>query len=108
MPNRKKFKFFNPIKQNELHMKAVEQVLELDRSQMLSWIVFSDRSTLKKVDASDVPVLNRRNWKKQIMVPGEARLTLGEQTLLYEQLLAYTNVSEAIKAAHIAAIKQAT
>ncbi|EPE61937.1 nuclease-related domain protein [Exiguobacterium sp. S17] len=108
LPNRKKFKFFNPIKQNELHMKAVEQVLDLDRSQLFSWIVFSDRSTLKKVDASDVPVLNRKAWKKQIMMPSEARLTSAEQIALYERLLPYMNVSEDIKAAHIAAIKQAT
>lgn len=104
MPNRKKFKFYNPIKQNELHMKAVEQTLELDRSHLFSWIVFSDRSTLKQIETTDVPVLNRKEWKKRIAMPYETRLTMAEQTALYERLLPYMNVSEDVKTAHIAAL----
>lgn len=105
MPNRKKFKFYNPIKQNELHMKAIERLLELDRTLLFSWIVFSDRSTLKQVDTTNVPVLNRKTWKQTIAKPRESRLTLAEQTALYERLIGYTNVTDAVKQAHLSAIK---
>ncbi|WP_251136594.1 nuclease-related domain-containing protein [Exiguobacterium sp. s122] len=106
LANRKKFKFYNPIKQNELHMRAIEQVLRLDRSHLHSWIVFSDRSTLKRVESSSVPVLNRKSWAKQMTVSRDIRLTATEQIDLYEKLLPYTNASTEIKTAHMNAIQQ--
>lgn len=108
MPNRKKFRFFNPIKQNELHMKAMEQTLAVERSLLHSWIVFSDRSTLKRIDVADVPVLNRKAWKQQIALPGEDRLTLAEQTAIYEHLLQFASADETVKQAHIAAKQRVT
>lgn len=106
LSNRKKFKFYNPIKQNELHMRAIEQLLQLDRSYLHSWIVFSDRSTLKRVESSSVPVLNRKIWAKQMMASRETRLTVAERIEVYERLRPYMNTSIEVKTAHIDAIKQ--
>lgn len=106
LSNRKKFKFYNPIKQNELHLRAVEQLLHLDRSCLHSWIVFSDRSTLKRIESSSVPVLNRKEWAKQMTDYVEPRLSAAERIKLYEQLLPYMNVSDEVKTAHIDAIQQ--
>ncbi|WP_214764188.1 nuclease-related domain-containing protein [Exiguobacterium sp. s141] len=106
LSNRKKFKFYNPVKQNELHMRAIEQLLGLDRSCLHSWIVFSDRSTLKRVESSSVPVLNRKAWAKQMTDSVESRLSAAERINLYEQLRPYMHVSDEVKAAHIDAIQQ--
>lgn len=106
LSNRKKFKFYNPIKQNELHVRAVEQALQLDRSYLHSWFVFSDRSTLKHIESSTVPVLNRKTWAKQMTTSLEPRLTAAERIEFYERLLPYMNASTEVQAAHIDTIQQ--
>ncbi len=107
-PRRLEVGEFSPslVKQNELHMRAVEQLLGLDRSCLQSWIVFSDRSTLKRVESSNVPVLNRKAWAKQMTDSVESRLSAAERINLYEQLRPYMHVSDEVKAAHIDAIQQ--
>ncbi|WP_138859910.1 hypothetical protein [Exiguobacterium mexicanum] len=87
-------------------MRAIEQLLGLDRSCLQSWIVFSDRSTLKRVESSSVPVLNRKAWAKQMTDSVEPRLSAAERINLYEQLRPYMHVSDEVKAAHIDAIQQ--
>ncbi len=107
-PRRLEVGEFSPslVKQNELHMRAIEQLLGLDRSCLQSWIVFSDRSTLKRVESSSVPVLNRKAWAKQMTDSVESRLSAAERINLYEQLRPYMHVSDEVKAAHIDAIQQ--
>lgn len=105
LPNRKKNKFYNPIKQNELHIKALEKVLNCDSVPLYSWIVFSDRSTLKKVKSSDIPVLNRKQWTPQLLDMPTNVLSFEEQSDFYQSLLSFTSVSDSVRKAHINAIQ---
>ncbi|WP_214742878.1 MULTISPECIES: nuclease-related domain-containing protein [unclassified Exiguobacterium] len=105
LPRRKKHRFFNPIKQNELHLKAIEQVLGLDRTHLHSWIVFSNRSTLKQIESPDVPVLNRQQWAKQLITYQDFVFDHDEQLRLYEVLTSFTQVDAAVTLKHIEDIK---
>ena len=105
LPRRKKHRFFNPIKQNELHLKAIEQVLGLDRTHLHSWIVFSNRSTLKQIESPDVPVLNRQQWAKQLITYQDFVLDHDAQLRLYEVLTSFTQVDATVTLKHIEDIK---
>ena len=107
LPRRRKHRFFNPIKQNELHLKAIEQVLGLDRTHLHSWIVFSNRSTLKQIESSDVPVLNRHQWAKQLTTYQDFAFDQDEQIQLYETLLSFTQVDAAVMMKHVEDIESA-
>ena len=60
-PNGEKHKFYNPIKQNRTHIKALAEYLGKSVSEFMSYIVFSERCTLKKVppDTSGVIIVRR-------------------------------------------------
>ena len=45
----KKERFYNPIMQNRAHVRALAACLGVEREQMRSYVVFSERCTLKKV-----------------------------------------------------------
>ncbi|WP_214779487.1 nuclease-related domain-containing protein [Exiguobacterium sp. s22] len=105
LPRRKKHRFFNPIKQNELHLKAIEDVLGLDRAHLHSWIVFSNRSTLKQIESTEVPVLNRQQWIKELITYQDFVFDLDEQVRLYEILYSFTQVDATVTLKHIEDIK---
>lgn len=48
LQNGEKNKFYNPIRQNRTHIKALAEFLEKPASDFTSYIVFSERCTLKK------------------------------------------------------------
>ena len=45
--NGEKYKFYNPVKQNEGHINKLSQYLGIERNKMFSFIIFSDLCTLK-------------------------------------------------------------
>ncbi|MEG1822879.1 MAG: nuclease-related domain-containing protein [Clostridiales bacterium] len=47
--NGKKFYFYNPIKQNENHIKYLKQYLNIDKCKFYSVIVFNDECTFKNL-----------------------------------------------------------
>lgn len=49
LQNGYKNKFYNPIRQNRTHIKALAEYLERPVSDFVSYIVFSERCTLKSV-----------------------------------------------------------
>jgi len=61
--NGSKFKFYNPIKQNNTHIYALSEYLKIPKSCFFSVIVFGDYSVLKKVpDKRDrAIVINERD-----------------------------------------------
>lgn len=68
-PNKKKYKFFNPIWQNKGHISALKEVLDItDDSLLQSLIVFSDECKLKKVsvNTANVHVFNRSQTSRVI------------------------------------------
>lgn len=106
-----KEKFFNPIMQNNLHIKHLKSVVGHDYA-IQSVIVFSERCTLKKISVSNpnVQVVKRNNIeiavKKALnMMPLNA-VSDEEIKQIYELLYPYSQVSETTKQQHIKNIKE--
>ncbi len=109
--NKEKNKFYNPIMQNETHIKALCKLLQLDRSKFKSMIVFSERCELKKIpdDTEQVMIFKR---KKTIDRTNETMwfepklFSEKEIEKIYDILHQYENVSDEIKQKHIESIKK--
>ena len=101
-----KNRFYNPIKQNATHINALSQYLQIDKSLMKSFIVFSERCELKKIpnDTTEYTILRRhhllRELKKEI---ASKNITFTPQEVdgIIESLIPLTNVSEEVKKTHI-------
>lgn len=101
-----KERFFNPIMQNNLHIKYLKSVVGTEYS-IKSIIAFSERCELKKVTvtSSDVQVVKRNQISRAVkttldMMPQNAIAT--EQIeQLYNLISPYSQVSEEIKQQHI-------
>lgn len=104
-----KEKFFNPIMQNNLHIKYLKSVVG-DNYSMQSIIAFSERCTLKKasVYSPDIQVVKRNNIefavKNAINNMSQNAISDEEITRLYELLYPYSQVSEEVKLQHIQSI----
>ena len=117
LPNRFKMchkeKFYNPVKQNISHIKALEKVLGVN-IPIWSIIVFSERCTLKKIDitSNNVAVIKRYNLVRVIssIYSQNPVNLLGENEIgnIYKKLYPYTQVSESIKQQHIKNIRENT
>ena len=64
MQNGEKYQFYNPIKQNATHCKAISDFLGIDKSNVYSYIVFSEQCKLKKVpvDTLNYTILQRSDF----------------------------------------------
>lgn len=109
--NGMKFRFYNPIWQNNTHIRYLSELLsDIDDQAFKSIIAFSERCTLKKITktSNDIPVINRnrlnKTMRKTIKV-GEVHFDQAEIDQLYTELKEYANVSEEFKEQHIAEIK---
>ena len=49
LQNGEKHHFYNPIRQNQTHIKALSEYLDMPVSSFISYIVFSERCSLKSV-----------------------------------------------------------
>ena len=60
-PNGDKYTFYNPVKQNNTHCAALSNILGINKQVFYSYIVFSERCTLKEVpkDVSNAHIINR-------------------------------------------------
>jgi len=109
LPNKEKHSFYNPIKQNQTHIKWLRNYIG-EEIPLFSIIVFSERCELKKVTitSQDIKVIKRdftyaavRDiWNKN------KDCLLGEEVeSLYKNLQKLTKVSEETKEVHIQNIK---
>ena len=108
LPNKQKNKFYNPIKQNETHIKWLGKYLN-EEIPLFSIIVFSERCELKKiiVENPDIRVIKRDKLYaniRDIWNASKDRLEEKQVNILYEKLKMLTHVSEAVKQEHIANI----
>lgn len=72
----KKFNFYNPVAQNDTHIKALIRTFNLENpSFVFSYIVFSNRSELKKISISkpDVTLLQTRQLVRTITQDEKSR-----------------------------------
>lgn len=63
-----KKQFYNPIKQNRAHVKALSDYLDLETEAFSSYIVFSDRCEFKGIPAntSEYVICHRRNLLRHL------------------------------------------
>ncbi len=114
LPNGVKNRFYNPIKQNQTHMKWLREYLQSTLGidcPLYSLIVFSERCELKKVTAetSDAKVIKRDVLYAAVKQKWDSmfdRLTEENVDAIYTALKELTNVDEAVKAAHIESINR--
>ena len=105
-----KNKFYNPIRQNETHIKALAEFLDMPIEKFVSFIVFSKRCELRKVpaDKEKTFVLRRPNMLKKLrklLANSEIAYSRAELEAIAEKLAVCTNVSEEDKQKHIDDIK---
>lgn len=108
-PNKKKFKFYNPVKQNRTHIKALQNVLpEQSKDIFTSIIVFSNRCTLKSLEitSSNLYVINRKDLSIISKINAHNYQKGVPVFSIYGKLLQYTNASEKLKKEHIANIER--
>lgn len=104
-----KNKFYNPLRQNYTHTKAVESYLEISSDFIIPIVVFSNRSKLSKIvikehqnvfHYKDALKYVKRSEKKEIN-----RLSLKEKQDYIVRLINRCNMSEEIKQKHISDVK---
>lgn len=106
-----KHRFYNPIKQNETHRKALAEYLNVPLSALKSYIVFSERCSLKNVpgDTEEVVVVRRPNMLKKlrgdIHHAGKRYSYLDIQRFV-QRLEPLTNVANEEKKRHIEDIQE--
>lgn len=111
MPNNKKFKFYNPIRQNATHIRAIQAFLGLPDEVFHSVIVFSERCVLKKVEfkSENVFVIKRENLKRFITTRNQSSkqvFTQSDIESIYKQLRPQMQVTEMVKAQHLQTVQQ--
>lgn len=113
LPNKEKHNFYNPILQNRTHIKAISSFLELPIEAFSSYIIFAERSVLKKVpvNTDEYTILNRNYMLKNL------RKVLSEKPVIYtkeqvdkyvEKLESTANKGEEQKKQHVENIKELT
>lgn len=106
-----KERFFNPIIQNKVHLKWLSKYLKKDLSQFYSYIVFSDRCTLKDITLTSGQhhVINRYDILPAVNDNAQSagnKLTADEIDALYAKLQPLTQVDETQKLAHIEEVQK--
>ncbi|AEB30149.1 NERD domain-containing protein [Carnobacterium sp. 17-4] len=111
-PNKKKFKFFNPIWQNKGHVKALKEVLDItDESLMQSYIIFSNNCELKKITVTspNVSVMKRnqmRNRLKRDLRNTAPKLTSEDIKAHFQVLKPFMHADDKTKQLHIETIQE--
>lgn len=111
LQNGEKHHFYNPIRQNQTHIKALSEYLNMPISSFTSYIVFSERCSLKSVpaDTDQVIIVRRPDMLKKLRA--QLRLSINlyppeEMLQLVQKLQPLTSKSEAEKQQHIDDIKE--
>ncbi len=103
----KKYKFYNPIWQNNGHIKALENFLpDTEYNQYISYIIFSKRCTLKKVVYNpDTAKVMRRNFLRRNIKSDMQKLptvfTPQEARGIYERLKTCCKADEGLRKEHL-------
>ncbi len=111
LPNKEKHQFYNPIRQNQAHIKALSEFLNIPISSFTSYIVFSERCSLKRVpeNTDQVVIVRRPDMLKKLRAQLRSSVSLysSEEIMqLVQKLQPLTNKSEAEKRQHIDDIKE--
>ncbi|MCR1900049.1 NERD domain-containing protein [Irregularibacter muris] len=111
LQNKQKNKFFNPIWQNKGHIGALKSEVGIDDVDLYkSYIIFSERCTLKKVnvESKNVKVIKRDsllNHIKRDLLESTKVLSIEQIDGIYENLGKYCLADDRLKQGHIDEIK---
>lgn len=94
---RTKNKFYNPFRQNYAHVKALEEYLKIDESNIISMVVFSDRANLDNVHTRG-KIIYRISDNFIISENRKGELT---DDVIIDKLTSKTNVDQLVKEEHI-------
>lgn len=111
LQNGEKHRFYNPIRQNQTHIKALAEYLNMPTSSFTSYIVFSERCSLKSVpeDTDQVVIVRRPDMLKKLRSQLRSSVNMyspEEMLQLVQKLQPLTNKSEAEKQQHIEDVKE--
>lgn len=105
-----KFQFFNPLRQNYAHIKAVENILNVPAEQIIPVIAFSQKSKLQKINIDDDTHVYHFNQALRLVRSYEknSRNLLSDIDLIsYRNLIPnYTHASELVKQSHIDSVTE--
>ena len=106
-----KEKFYNPVKQNKTHIKALSEYLQIEPSKMKSYIVFSERCELKKVpENTQEYVITKRNYLLDLInkdIEDKQDIFTNEEIdEIARKLEPLTNASQEVKDKHIENIEK--
>ena len=106
-----KERFYNPIRQNKTHIKALSEYLQIDSSKMKSYIVFSERCELKRVpENTDRYVITKRNYLLDLInkdIEDKQDIFTNEEIdEIARKLEPLTNASQEVKDKHIENIEK--
>ncbi len=105
-----KEKFYNPVWQNNTHIKALHSILSNEAIPIFSIITFSDRCTLKDISLSNSPytsVIYRKDTEKTYRNIEKNLPTIFDKNTvnhIYNSLIPYTDISDEAKQQHISQI----
>lgn len=110
LKNGMKNRFYNPIWQNKAHISALKKILPgLDENHIHSYIIFSERCELKKVNVTSPHVkLIKRNRLLTILNSHiqsiAVRMSVERIEDIYNKLVVYSHADKEKKLAHISSI----
>lgn len=108
---KKKYPFYNPIRQNEAHVIALKSNLhEVNENCFFSIIVFSDKCNIQKIeyDKTKNLIMQQHNLLeefKELLRENEGKLSRQEVNDIFEKLKKFANASEEIKKKHVANVR---
>lgn len=111
LKNGRKENFYNPIWQNNTHIKYLSRLLKFDEKSIKSIIVFSERCSLKKIElySENIKVITINEVKRtmeNIIDNSHKEFNSMEIIELYDKLKKYSKVKAQIKEKHLEQIKQ--
>ncbi len=101
---KKKYRFYNPVRQNKSHMDHLDALLKGIR--LFPLVVFGNKSTLKDVQVSKYDVIHMQDLSDYInKTKRDAIYTADQVDLMYRYLGRYAYKSEEEKQAHVEQLK---
>lgn len=108
--NGKSYNLYNPILQNDTHRQVLEEILGI-KGKTLSFVVFTDRADLTKVQNTrkDVIVCNEKLFIQSLynqILYGKQVFEINDLKYIHKTLSKYVDVDGSVKKKHIAYVKK--
>lgn len=105
-----KYKFYNPLRQNYAHTKAIEKYLNLEIDDIVPVVIFSNNSKLRKINVKEtsniIQIKDLRKFIKNNELKYQDFFSNEDRTNIAKQLILTENVSDEIKKEHIKQVQE--